>query len=191
MCAQCDSLDGPRAQGLPSRREDEQEVPCRSSPASLFQSLLQRCLRDILDGFFPSELQRLYPDGVPFKVMGCSSNHPVWGFWKGRGYTASSGITQSEVGATAPPVGTPVSDDLREEGESEARLRRGYSCPMSKGSRLWLRGRQCPLLAPGRHSLQPCRAAAPPQHPGHPDSLGSLRCYAKVAWLAPEAPEAI
>lgn len=29
---------------------------------------LQRCLRDILDGFFPSELQRLYPDGVPFKV---------------------------------------------------------------------------------------------------------------------------
>ncbi|XP_042636209.1 UBX domain-containing protein 11 [Orycteropus afer afer] len=29
----------------------------------------QRCLRDILDGFFPSELQRLYPDGVPFKVI--------------------------------------------------------------------------------------------------------------------------
>ncbi|KAM4873521.1 UBX domain-containing protein 11 [Thomomys bottae] len=28
----------------------------------------QRCLRDILDGFFPSELQRLYPEGVPFKV---------------------------------------------------------------------------------------------------------------------------
>uniref|UniRef100_A0A8C0HWD8 UBX domain-containing protein 11 n=1 Tax=Balaenoptera musculus TaxID=9771 RepID=A0A8C0HWD8_BALMU len=28
----------------------------------------QRCLRDVLDGFFPSELQRLYPDGVPFKV---------------------------------------------------------------------------------------------------------------------------
>ncbi|XP_045715681.1 UBX domain-containing protein 11 isoform X4 [Phyllostomus hastatus] len=28
----------------------------------------QRCLRDILDGFFPSELQRLYPDGGPFKV---------------------------------------------------------------------------------------------------------------------------
>ncbi|KAK1340339.1 hypothetical protein QTO34_018907 [Cnephaeus nilssonii] len=28
----------------------------------------QSCLRDILDGFFPAELQRLYPDGVPFKV---------------------------------------------------------------------------------------------------------------------------
>ncbi|XP_017202059.3 UBX domain-containing protein 11 isoform X5 [Oryctolagus cuniculus] len=28
----------------------------------------QRCLRDMLDGFFPSELQRLYPNGVPFKV---------------------------------------------------------------------------------------------------------------------------
>ncbi|KAM7100141.1 UBX domain-containing protein 11 isoform 7-T7 [Molossus nigricans] len=27
----------------------------------------QHCLRDIMDGFFPSELQRLYPDGVPFK----------------------------------------------------------------------------------------------------------------------------
>ncbi|XP_013375089.1 PREDICTED: UBX domain-containing protein 11 isoform X5 [Chinchilla lanigera] len=29
----------------------------------------QRCLRDILDGFFPSELQRLYPNGVPFKEI--------------------------------------------------------------------------------------------------------------------------
>ncbi|KAM6174100.1 UBX domain-containing protein 11 [Erethizon dorsatum] len=28
----------------------------------------QRCLQDILDGFFPSELQRLYPNGVHFKV---------------------------------------------------------------------------------------------------------------------------
>ncbi|XP_053124500.1 UBX domain-containing protein 11 [Hemicordylus capensis] len=28
----------------------------------------QRCLRDIMDGFFPSELQRRYPDGVPFQV---------------------------------------------------------------------------------------------------------------------------
>nr|BAC27893.1 unnamed protein product [Mus musculus] len=35
----------------------------------------QRCLRDILDGFFPSELQRLYPDGVPFKVS--SSSQPT------------------------------------------------------------------------------------------------------------------
>ncbi|XP_047648685.1 UBX domain-containing protein 11 isoform X2 [Phacochoerus africanus] len=33
-----------------------------------FEPSTQRCLRDILDGFFPSELQRLYPDGVPFKV---------------------------------------------------------------------------------------------------------------------------
>ncbi|XP_039190136.1 UBX domain-containing protein 11 isoform X2 [Crotalus tigris] len=28
----------------------------------------QRCLQDILDGFFPSELQRRYPSGVPFQV---------------------------------------------------------------------------------------------------------------------------
>ncbi|XP_034269427.1 UBX domain-containing protein 11 isoform X1 [Pantherophis guttatus] len=28
----------------------------------------QRCLRDIMDGFFPSELQSRYPNGVPFQV---------------------------------------------------------------------------------------------------------------------------
>ncbi|XP_070620806.1 UBX domain-containing protein 11 isoform X3 [Erythrolamprus reginae] len=29
----------------------------------------QRCLRDIMDGFFPSELQSRYPSGVPFQVI--------------------------------------------------------------------------------------------------------------------------
>ncbi|KAM6428220.1 UBX domain-containing protein 11 isoform 1-T1 [Liasis olivaceus] len=28
----------------------------------------QHCLQDIMDGFFPSELQRRYPNGVPFQV---------------------------------------------------------------------------------------------------------------------------
>lgn len=28
----------------------------------------QAFLRDILDGYFPSELQSRYPDGVPFQV---------------------------------------------------------------------------------------------------------------------------
>ncbi|XP_066494742.1 UBX domain-containing protein 11 isoform X2 [Tiliqua scincoides] len=28
----------------------------------------QQCLRDIMDGYFPSELQRRYPDGIPFQV---------------------------------------------------------------------------------------------------------------------------
>lgn len=28
----------------------------------------QQCLRDIMDGFFPSELQRRYPDGIAFQV---------------------------------------------------------------------------------------------------------------------------
>ncbi|XP_077193849.1 UBX domain-containing protein 11 [Paroedura picta] len=28
----------------------------------------QQCLRDLMDGYFPSELQRRYPDGVPFQV---------------------------------------------------------------------------------------------------------------------------
>lgn len=28
----------------------------------------QRCLQDLMDGYFPSELQDRYPDGVPFQV---------------------------------------------------------------------------------------------------------------------------
>ncbi|XP_074074125.1 UBX domain-containing protein 11 isoform X2 [Macrotis lagotis] len=28
----------------------------------------QQCIQDILDGFFPSELKKIYPSGVPFKV---------------------------------------------------------------------------------------------------------------------------
>ncbi|CAL8248194.1 unnamed protein product [Lota lota] len=28
----------------------------------------QRCLQDLMDGYFPSELQERYPDGVPFQV---------------------------------------------------------------------------------------------------------------------------
>jgi len=28
----------------------------------------QRCLGDIMDGYFPSELQKRYPEGVPIKV---------------------------------------------------------------------------------------------------------------------------
>uniref|UniRef100_A0A8C9KCL6 UBX domain-containing protein 11 n=1 Tax=Panthera tigris altaica TaxID=74533 RepID=A0A8C9KCL6_PANTA len=42
--------------------------PFRAARPSLFRPWRRPCLRDILDGFFPSELQRLYPDGVPFKV---------------------------------------------------------------------------------------------------------------------------
>ncbi|XP_025303173.1 UBX domain-containing protein 11 isoform X2 [Canis lupus baileyi] len=43
----------------------------------------QRCLRDILDGFFPSELQRLYPDGVPFKQPGVWCVIPQQGDMRG------------------------------------------------------------------------------------------------------------
>ena len=28
----------------------------------------QQCLQDIMDGYFPSELQARYPDGIPFYV---------------------------------------------------------------------------------------------------------------------------
>lgn len=30
---------------------------------------LQQFIRDICDGYFPSELQAKYPDGVPFQVI--------------------------------------------------------------------------------------------------------------------------
>uniref|UniRef100_A0A8C6XDT8 UBX domain protein 11 n=1 Tax=Naja naja TaxID=35670 RepID=A0A8C6XDT8_NAJNA len=35
---------------------------------SWFCLWFQHCLRDIMDGFFPSELQSRYPNGVPFQV---------------------------------------------------------------------------------------------------------------------------
>ena len=28
----------------------------------------QTCISDLMDGYFPSELQAKYPDGVPFRV---------------------------------------------------------------------------------------------------------------------------
>ena len=30
--------------------------------------LTQICIKDLMDGYFPSELQERYPDGVPFNV---------------------------------------------------------------------------------------------------------------------------
>ncbi len=37
---------------------------------SLFIDLsTQQFIRDILDGFFPTELQKRFPDGVPFNVF--------------------------------------------------------------------------------------------------------------------------
>lgn len=34
-------------------------------------------IRDILDGYFPSELQEAYPNGVPFKVKMIMTNTPI------------------------------------------------------------------------------------------------------------------
>uniref|UniRef100_A0A8D0XB86 UBX domain-containing protein 11 n=1 Tax=Sus scrofa TaxID=9823 RepID=A0A8D0XB86_PIG len=112
----------------------------------------QRCLRDILDGFFPSELQRLYPDGVPFKVMGCSSNHSllVWGFWRGwRCFLRHHPVWD---GKPLPHLRGSQSDDLQEEDEPETRLGRewggcgGHSCYISSGGDTRLSSRQRPLL---------------------------------------------
>lgn len=35
---------------------------------SCLEPLTQQFVRDLLDGFFPSELQKRFPDGVPFNV---------------------------------------------------------------------------------------------------------------------------
>ena len=34
----------------------------------------QQCVQDITDGYFPSELQNKFPDGVPFVVSGSIPN---------------------------------------------------------------------------------------------------------------------
>uniref|UniRef100_A0A8C3KPB7 UBX domain-containing protein 11 n=1 Tax=Calidris pygmaea TaxID=425635 RepID=A0A8C3KPB7_9CHAR len=40
----------------------------------------QQCLQDIMDGYFPSELQMRYPDGIPLQVS--STNPRSSAFWK-------------------------------------------------------------------------------------------------------------
>lgn len=40
-----------------------------------FKLLLQQCVQDLMDGFFPSELQKKYPDGVPIEVSLILSSH--------------------------------------------------------------------------------------------------------------------
>lgn len=43
-----------------------------------FVFLLQECMQDLMDGFFPSELQERFPNGVPFQVRTvnpCSFHH--------------------------------------------------------------------------------------------------------------------
>ena len=37
----------------------------------------QQCMQDLMDGFFPSELQARYPDGVPFEVQALHSWYPM------------------------------------------------------------------------------------------------------------------
>uniref|UniRef100_A0A3B5MK89 UBX domain-containing protein 11 n=1 Tax=Xiphophorus couchianus TaxID=32473 RepID=A0A3B5MK89_9TELE len=41
----------------------------------------QQCMQDLMDGYFPSELQQRFPDGVPFEVRLCNifsiCKHPV------------------------------------------------------------------------------------------------------------------
>ena len=37
----------------------------------------QMCIRDLMDGYFPSELQTRYPDGVPIAVSETISDYKI------------------------------------------------------------------------------------------------------------------
>lgn len=40
--------------------------------------MFQQCLKDIMDGYFPSELQPHYPDGVPLQASAAPSSWARW-----------------------------------------------------------------------------------------------------------------
>ncbi|XP_064254700.1 UBX domain-containing protein 11 isoform X2 [Passer domesticus] len=58
----------------PATQHHKQELPSRKVSPELSSKrpgallLFQQCLQDIMDGYFPSELQPRYPDGVPLQV---------------------------------------------------------------------------------------------------------------------------
>lgn len=41
----------------------------RTAAANLCSSRLQQFIQDLMDGYFPSELQSRFPDGIPFEVL--------------------------------------------------------------------------------------------------------------------------
>ncbi|KAL0984707.1 hypothetical protein UPYG_G00145670 [Umbra pygmaea] len=58
----------------------------------------QRCMQDLMDGYFPSELQQRFPDGIPFKVYDMrgeefKERHP-WTEFPGKGQAV--GAVESE-----------------------------------------------------------------------------------------------
>ncbi|KAK0140710.1 UBX domain-containing protein 11 [Merluccius polli] len=62
----------------------------------------QRCLQDLMDGYFPSELQGRYPDGVPFEVHDHRheefTERPLWTEFPGKGLTV--GAVKNTASAT-------------------------------------------------------------------------------------------
>uniref|UniRef100_A0A8C5MBN2 UBX domain-containing protein 11 n=1 Tax=Leptobrachium leishanense TaxID=445787 RepID=A0A8C5MBN2_9ANUR len=73
----------------------------------------QHCVQDIMDGYFPSELQRRFPDGVTFQITDQRNvvfrERRFWDELPGLGQTVGS--TQSTTEGTSEVSGPPLSVD--------------------------------------------------------------------------------
>ncbi|CAH2221627.1 UBX domain-containing 11 isoform X1 [Pelobates cultripes] len=73
----------------------------------------KQCLQDIMDGYFPAELQSRFPDGIPFQVTDKRNvvfrEHHSWEEFPGHGQTV--GITTSSVQETRELPGLQLSVD--------------------------------------------------------------------------------
>ncbi|XP_043939879.1 UBX domain-containing protein 11 [Protopterus annectens] len=60
----------------------------------------QQFIRDIMDGYFPSELQKMYPEGIPFQVTDnrnvVFSEKSLWNMFPGGGQTVDGQISNLE-----------------------------------------------------------------------------------------------
>lgn len=49
--------------------ENRHAAAAAAAPSHLCSSHLQQFIQDLMDGYFPSELQSKFPDGIPFEVL--------------------------------------------------------------------------------------------------------------------------
>nr|XP_057940538.1 UBX domain-containing protein 11 isoform X3 [Doryrhamphus excisus] len=64
----------------------------------------QQCMQDLMDGYFPSELQDRYPDGVPFEVHDRREEEFIprlpWGHFPGEGHAVQDRRDEAYPGKT-------------------------------------------------------------------------------------------
>ncbi|KAL3882584.1 hypothetical protein ACJMK2_028914 [Sinanodonta woodiana] len=76
--------------------------------------LTQQCIQDLTDGYFPSELQSRYPDGIPFNVIDKRNVH-----FKGNRPTIFTGAGQVLGGETKPSRLVPTNLDKDNQVEEQ------------------------------------------------------------------------